>query len=194
VNARSEIGADVVARAQAGDESALAEVVNFAYPKVRRWALVRTGDPDEAEDLTQDVLVHLIRKLDSYRASARLTTWLYTLTRNAATDRTRRRSRRPESAPAHPDELAALAFSGDGPHRQAERAEVARALAAFFSELPARQREVFDLVELQGWSAAEAADALGIEPVSVRAHLFKARRAIRGRILVDRPELMEELP
>ena len=65
---------------------------------------------------------------------------------------------------------------------------------AFFRELPLRQREAFDLVELQGLSSPEAAQRLGIEPVSVRANLFKARKALRARILEARPELAEDMP
>ena len=64
----------------------------------------------------------------------------------------------------------------------------------FFMELPLRQREVFDLVELQGLTSPEAAERLGIEAVSVRAHLFRARKTLRTRILRSRPELVEDLP
>ena len=62
-----------------------------------------------------------------------------------------------------------------------------------FAQAAARSKQAgFDLVELQGLSSPEAADRLGIEPVSVRAHLFKARRALRERILASHPELAEE--
>ena len=63
----------------------------------------------------------------------------------------------------------------------------------FFGELPPRQREVFDLADLQGLPSTEIAARLGIEPVSVRAHLFKARRALRARILEAHPLLAEDV-
>ena len=53
---------------------------------------------------------------------------------------------------------------------------------------------VFDLVELQGMTGAEAARLMSIEPVTVRANLFKARRAMRARILERRPDIVEDLP
>jgi DNA-directed RNA polymerase specialized sigma24 family protein len=65
-------------------------------------------------------------------------------------------------------------------------------LDVLFQELPWRQREVFDLVELQGFDAAHVAELLDIEPVTVRAHLFKARRRLRASILETRPELVED--
>jgi RNA polymerase sigma-70 factor (ECF subfamily) len=74
----------------------------------------------------------------------------------------------------------------------ADRSDLIGVVRTFFRELPPRQREVFDLGDLQGLPSVEIAERLGIEPVSVRAHLFKARRALRKRILEHHPELAEE--
>lgn len=189
----TEIGPELVAGARGGDPEALEALVSRAYPVVHRWALVRTGDPAEADDLTQDVLVRMIQRLDAYQGDARFTTWLYTVTRNAAADRFRRQRRRRRleddprtpggvlpDAPASPDELAGCE-------------EMAGLVRTFYQELPARQREVFDLADLQGLPSPEIAERLGIEPVSVRAHLFKARRALRTRILEACPRLSEDV-
>lgn len=187
-----DIGPDLVSQARAGDPEALRTLVELAYPTVRRWALVHTGDRAAADDLTQEVMVTVIQRLDRFAGDARFTTWLYAVTRNAATDRARRASRRaavlsdpvlyPEVAPRRPED----------PSMRADRARIATVVRTFFEELPDRQREVFDLAELQGVPAAEIAERLGIEAVSVRAHLFKARRTLRARILMSHPELAEE--
>ena len=190
----TEIHPELVRRAQQGDRESLRALVEAAYPKVRRWALVRTGDPTEADDLTQDVMIQMIRRLDGFQGSARFDTWLYSVTRNAATDRGRANTRRVRilqdpravetltpGAPLRPDE-------GIGSN------DVAARVHTVFRELPLRQREVFDLVELQGLTSLEAAERLGIEAVSVRAHLFRARRALRARILEAQPHLVEEAP
>jgi len=187
-----EIGPDLVRNARDGDPEALRELVERAYPTVRRWALVRTGDPAEADDLTQDVMVHVIQRLDGFSGSSRFMTWLYTVTRNAAIDRLRRSNRR-ESRLAEPGAHPVVATSApDDPSAGADRHHIGDVVRAFFNELPHRQREVFDLAELQGVPAAEIAERLGIEAVSVRAHLFKARRTLRARILESHPELAEE--
>jgi len=187
----TEIGPDLVAKARDGDTEALRALVSRALPVVRRWALVRTGDPTEADDLTQDVLVQVIQRLDAYGGTARFTTWLYSVTRNAAADRFRRqaRRRRLEDDPRAPSELAPDPPAA--PDDQADRSTVRAIVAVFFRELPPRQREVFDLADLQGLTSVEIAERLGIEPVSVRAHLFKARRTLRARILESHPELLE---
>lgn len=189
-----EIGPDLVRNAQDGDPRALRALVERAYPTVRRWALVQTGDPAEADDLTQDVMVTVIQRLDRFAGDSRFTTWLYAVTRNAATDRARKRGRRAATLSDPAVGAAVAPPRPDDPSEGADRTHIAAVVHAFFHELPKRQREVFDLAELQGVPAAEIAERLGIEAVSVRAHLFKARRALRARILDAHPELAEEWP
>lgn len=187
------ISDDLVARARRGDEKALRTLVEGAYPNVRRWALVHVGNPADADDLTQDVLIQMIRKLDTFHSDARFESWLYSMTRNASADRFRRerRDRRiSDDARAHV-ELSPAA--SPAPSRRVEIREFEAALEHLFRDLPERQREVFDLIELQGLTSSEVAELIGIEPVSVRAHLFKARRKLRARILTERPELAEEI-
>ena len=82
--------------------------------------------------------------------------------------------------------------SVEDPSAAVEQSEVASILRVFFEELPDRQREIFDLVELQGMTASQVATLLAIEPVSVRANLFKARRRLRSRILEAHPEVAED--
>jgi RNA polymerase sigma-70 factor (ECF subfamily) len=189
-----EIHPALVRQAQDGDREGLRKLVEAAYPRVRRWALVRTGDPTEADDLTQDVMIHMIRKLDGYKWKSAFGTWLYSVTRNAAADRFRR-ARRRSRLTKNPIALAHMTPDTEAaPDATLGRSSMVESIREFFMELPLRQREVFDLVELQGLTSPEAAERLGIEAVSVRAHLFRARKTLRTRILRSRPELVEDLP
>lgn len=78
------------------------------------------------------------------------------------------------------------------PEEEAERRELRDMLRVFFKRLTDRQREFFDLMVLQGLSGAEVSELLGIEPVSVPAHLFKARKRLRSLILTTSPALVED--
>lgn len=184
-----DIPAELVVRAREGDDAALAELVKASAQFVRRWALVQMGDVAEADDLTQDVLIRMIQNTKALPDPTRFAPWLYRVTRNAATDRFRRRVR--WRADADPDDL--VSASAD-PEADAAGGELRRVLHGLFRDLPRRQREVFDLVELQGIPANDVAVLLRIRPASVRANLFKARRNLRRRILSDHPELAEERP
>lgn len=180
---------DLVRRAQAGDEDAFAELVRRVHRTIYRWALAGTGDPDDAEDATQRVLIRLHTHLKTYRARAAFTTWLYRVTANAAASLRAERRRRPEAGlPAsRPDDAAVT----ERPLAAVYRGRVLGLVAAYFRELPDRQRQIFDLADLQGLTTAEIAQRLRMKPVTVRGNLFKARRAIRARILERHPELEE---
>jgi len=183
---------DLIRRAQEGDEDSLRELLEQVVPSVRQWAMARAGDPDGADDLTQEVLVLLLRKLGTYRGDSRFLTWVFTVTRNQAIERSRRRGRRRKKM----ERLRTKTDPGAGTTRQddsrLDRERIRELLTLFVKELPTRQREVFQLVDLQGLSSPEAGAVLNLPPGSVRVTLLKARRALRRRILEDKPEIVEE--
>src|SRR5436853_5944286 len=76
--------APLVRRAQSGDPGARDELLRSCHATVYRWALVQIGDPDDADDVAQEVLVRLATRLDRYAGRSRFTTWLYQVTRNTA--------------------------------------------------------------------------------------------------------------
>lgn len=178
-------------RVREGDDRAMGRLLRVAHPRVRRWALVKVGDPDDAEDVAQEVLLRVSRRLGSWDGRARFTTWLYAVTRNAALDLLSRRGRRAEAAGEATRSDPADARVTPAPADRIDDARAAELVRVFFEELPDRQREVFDLADLQGYAPVEIAGMLDVKPGTVRANLFKARRAIRERILAARPELVE---
>jgi RNA polymerase sigma-70 factor (ECF subfamily) len=176
--------------ASAGDDSAFTTLVTRYHPAVFRWSLTFALDPDEAEDIAQEVFVRAHRQLSQYRSDGLLEAWLYTITRRTASQlrRTQKRRKRLTLSPgARP--LRDVYTTDPGGRVDRERA--ANVILELFSELPQRQREIFDLVDLQGLSPAEVAARTGMKPVSVRANLFKARSAIRAKFLATHPSYGE---
>lgn len=181
---------DLVRRAQEGDDVAFTRLVREVYPRVYRWALVQTISPDDAEDVAQAALVRMHRHIREFRHGARFTTWLYAIVRRAAADCRRAQRRRQAREQRYSNERVLV----QEPHGAAIDAE--RALAAVHDvlrDVPLRQREVFDLVELQGVPQADVAELLNMRPSTVRVHLLRARRTIRSRLLERSPHMMEEL-
>jgi RNA polymerase sigma-70 factor (ECF subfamily) len=180
-----EIPDTLVRSAQRGDAAAISRLLELSRARVYRWALVQTGAPDDAEDLTQETLLRALRSLHAFAFGARFTTWLHTILRRTTADwrRTKRRRERlldarsvAESSMQQPEPAAALIDM------------VRTQLGA----LTARQREVFDLVDLQGRTPGEAAATLGMNPTTVRVHLLRARRQLRRVILDAHPHIMED--
>lgn len=185
--------AELIRRAQGGDEEAFTALATAWHPRVFRWACGMLDDPDDADDVAQQVLVRLYTHLGGFHGRARFSTWLYQITQNAARDVRRRRGRRAQAYERMvrldaPQPSSAVGDHGAGDADLADRARAALA------GLPERQRAVFDLVELQGYGSQEAADLLGISPPTARTHLLRARRALRSAMLAATPTLAEDLP
>ena len=177
----------LISGAQSGDRGAFARLADLMQRKVRGWAESFTQDADDADDVTQDVLILVHRRLPQFEGKSRFSTWLYTITKNVALDRrrrTKRRERRLETmdAPVSSVEIRD-AF---------DESTLSALVLRYFDELPARQREVFELSDIMGLSAPEVAERLGMKAVTVRANLFKARRTIRQRMLEHHSNLLEE--
>lgn len=180
------LDAQLASMAAAGDDAAFTTLVTRFQPAVFRWALTFAGDPDEAEDITQEVFVRTHRQLGDYRSDGPLEAWLYRITRRAALQLTRKGKRRARLALSPAAAPARDIYTTD-PGGRVDRERAATVIRELFAGLPARQREIFDLVDLQGLSPAEAAERTGMKPVSVRANLFKARKAIRENMLASHP-------
>ncbi len=181
----------LVRGAQAGDEAAFERLVRRFYEQIYRWALARTGDRDDADDVTQEVLVRLHRHLPSFDGRSAFSTWLYQVTRSAAADLFRKRARRERLTLKLVREARPESHDPRGDEEVTDERRASDLVRVFLEELSDRQREVFDLVDLQGFGPVEVSVMLGMEPVTVRSHLFRARKAIRRRILENCPELVE---
>ena len=176
--------------ARAGDGTAFEDLVRRYYGQIYRWAVARTGDRDDAEDVTQETLLRLHRHLSSFDSRSRFSTWLYQVTRSAAADLHRKRARR-ERLALRVKRHTPVAVDPRGDEVVTDERRASDLVKTFLEELSERQREVFDLVDLQGFSTVEVSEMLRMEPVTVRSHLFRARKAIRKKILAARPELVE---
>ena len=182
----------LIRQARAGDPSAFERLAGSYRDRIYRWALVRTGDEDDAEDATQEALVRLHRGLEKFDGRSRFETWLYSVVRSATADVQRRKAKSLRLR----ERFAAwgLPETATDPLPVVDGLEVRRVgglVRVFLEALPARQREAMDLVDLQGVGQVEAAERMGVSPGTFRTHLFRGRRAIRARLLVAEPGIEE---
>jgi RNA polymerase sigma-70 factor, ECF subfamily len=185
----------LVDEVRSGKPAALDRLIARVQSRVRGWAARFTGDEDTADDVAQQVLIGLDRRVKRYDGASRFTTWLFAVTRNAALSERRRTERRAALVREHHsralvDEHRSLVLEESGADPDAAR--LAALVVKYFDALPRRQREIFELADLRGLTPTEIAARLGMEPVTVRGHLFKARRAIRAKLLEHHERLLEE--
>ncbi|MBX9928883.1 MAG: RNA polymerase sigma factor, partial [Gemmatimonadaceae bacterium] len=155
-----------------------------------RWARVSTGDADEAEDVAQSVLLRLQRSIRVNAVGVRFNSWLFRVTRNVVLDRARaERRRRLLLDAASRDASAGPEASAEDPERAPPLEPIVR---SFLDVLTPRQQEVFEFVDLNGLTAAEAAARLGIKASTARVLLMQARRTMRLKMLEQHPNLLED--
>ena len=173
-----------LARAVAdGDVSALGELYEKHHRQVYAVCLNMTRNPAEAEDLTQDVFVHLVRKIGSYRGESRFSTWLHRLTVNLVLMHMRRPLRR-EQPTLDTDRVQSIT------RRLKERVPVQItdriALQLAVSQLPRGCRVVFVLFAIAGYKHDEIAKLLGCSEGTSKSQLHRARvklkRLLRPRL------------
>jgi len=171
--ARGESNGELVARARAGDPGACEFLVRRHLRAGYAVALSVVRDPIEAEDVAQDAFALAFERLDDCREPERFAGWLLQIVRNQAfTALERKRVRGPTLDPAAGPELGAW-----GP---AEHVHLRARLLSALATLPAVQREVVLLHDLEGWTHPEIANALELSELMSRQHLFHARKALRS--------------
>ncbi len=149
--------------------------------RVRRLCRLLLVDPDEAEEVAQEVFVKLFRARERTAPTA-WDRWVTRVVINACRDRLRSRWWRwwGRGWPALDEE--GLAAAGETPEEAVAALEERRRIWAAFRKLPRRQREVFLLRHVEGWSTAEVAETLGVAEGSAKRHLFRAVRHLRREL------------
>jgi len=181
----------LLARWRAGDPAALDLLLARIHPALYRWALANATDVDDADDIAQQALVAVYRKIGQFRSESPLAVWLYRLTTRTAVQRRRTFARRKAlDVRAHADVAGGVCETDPG--GRVDRDRLTTLVRQCYDRLPPQQRAAFSLVDLEGYTPAEAAELMELAPVTLRASLFKARSSVRRQVFTLSPALAEE--
>lgn len=140
-------------------------------------ALSVTGNPQDAEDVSQEAFLVALKRLEDCREPERFGGWYLTIVRNRAKNLLRREHLR------RSEELTPEISPGEGgPGEDLKRWEIRDQLARGLEGLSEIRREVLLLHDLEGWKHREIAERLGIPDGTVRSHLHFARKHLRDRL------------
>jgi RNA polymerase sigma-70 factor (ECF subfamily) len=141
----------------------------------------------DAEDVTQEVMLQAVRKLPTFRGESSVGTWLHRVAVNAALGYRRKRAvRARHQAGDAPEELPDGLTTGGAtrrwalaPDQPALDAETHRLIEAAIARLPEKYRDVFVLADVEGMTPREVADQLGLGEAAVKSRLHRARLRMR---------------
>lgn len=162
----------VINAAQNGDPRAIAILLDGSHAHVHRFARTLCSTPEDAEEATQEALIVLYQKIGTLRAAAALASWMFQIVRHECIRRSRLALRGPilSSTSEHSVEDIALA-----------RLEVERIIDSI-AELPADQRAVLVLRDIQGLSGKATAQTLGLSRAAMKSRLHRGREALRTQL------------
>ena len=177
--------ADLLASARAGDRVALERLLARHQNRIFRFGMKMCGEEDDAKDVLQETLLAAARSIRDFRGASSVSTWLYTIARSFCIKQHRTSKFAPEHVSSLDDpgqEAHSVADTAQGPEDLAVSAQVRNALQQAISSLEPMYREVLVLRDVEGLSAPEVAQVLGLSVEAVKSRLHRARVAVRERV------------
>jgi len=171
----------LAAAAANGDRVALDELLRRHAGLIHAVCRRVLADPDDALDASQDALVAIARRIDTFDGRAKFTTWCYRVATNAALDEARRRARRPAPTAMIPEPAEHGRPVDD---LVADQVDIDAALA----RLTPNHRAAVALRDLVGLDYAQIATVLDIPPGTVRSRIARARAALADHLGAGRPD------
>ena len=190
----------ILAALRAGDEEAFRKLVREWHSSLLRVAQIFVPSRAVAEEVVQETWLRVLGALDRFEGRSSLKTWVFRILVNTAKTRAQREGRSipfsslqdaarvpeaaveperflPDDHPQHPGGWASP--PRDLPEERLLAAETREVIAAAIDQLPANQRAVISLRDVEGWSSEEVRNALDISEVNQRVLLHRARSRVR---------------
>lgn len=183
----------LVARLRAGDDSAVRELAERYSSRIFQLAMRHMRNREDAEEVTQDVLLKVYRKVGAFRGDAALSSWIYRITFNTAMSRLRRtkrartaeEDRAVESVGEHVEGSRPAAVPADWSHMPDEdllRGQVREAVAEALAALPEIYRVPVVLRDIEGLTTEEASHRLHVKDQTLKSRLHRGRLMLRARL------------
>ncbi len=176
--------------ATSSDQDTFDRLYREHVDRIYRFAQRLCGQEEDAQDLVQDTFLNAYRGLARFRGEAQFSTWLYTIASRACIRMRRRRKGQPlrelsleEFIPTTEGELRLqIPTEGLTPEQALENKQLRRALHQAIQTLPPKYRLVLVLRDMEGLSAKEVSDVMGLGERAVKSRLHRARLFVRREL------------
>src|SRR5688572_19136813 len=185
---------ELIGRMQAGDPAAVGDLSSAYRARIHQLAFRYMKNHEDAEEVVQDVLLKVFRKIDAFRGDSALSSWIYRITFNTAMSRLRG-SKLARAAEKERDRLIAADASQDSPRAARQpvdpgllpddvvmQREFRRTAAAAIADLPAIYRGPVVLRDVRGLTTQEAGRKLKLKAQTLKSRLHRGRLMLRDRL------------
>jgi RNA polymerase sigma-70 factor (ECF subfamily) len=184
---------ELLRRLKSGDEAALGDLADIYGGKIYQLAFRYLRNKEDAEEVVQDVLYKVYRKVDAFRGDAALSSWIYRITFNTAMSRLRTAKYQRTQA----DEGSKVSADGDEiqpkgrrdvadwsnmADEQVFRSQLRRRVFRAILALPAIYRAPVMLRDIQGMSTEEASEMLRVKDQTLKSRLHRGRLILRRQL------------
>jgi RNA polymerase sigma-70 factor (ECF subfamily) len=181
---------DLIGRMRARDATAVADLAGTYGPRIQQLAFRYLKNHEDAEEVAQDVLMKVYRKIDAFRGDAALSSWIYRITFNTAMSRLRTAHPNRQADPVHVDADGASTERRDADPAdwssladdQVMRGEMRQRLIDALTHLPTVYRIPVLLRDIQGLSTEEASAVLRVKPQTLKSRLHRGRLILREHL------------
>jgi RNA polymerase sigma-70 factor (ECF subfamily) len=170
---------------RAGDRGATGTLLERHQARVFRFGLKMCRDEEDAKEILQETLLSAARGLPDFRGASSVSTWLYTIARSFCIKRRRTSKFAPDEIVSLEEQAEAVGEVADvrrTPEENVAGRQLRTVLDDAIGGLEPMYREVLVLRDVEGLSAAEVAEVLGITVEAVKSRLHRARIAVRERV------------
>ncbi len=182
----------LLTNAKKGDVEAFEALTSQYWKKIYNIALRMLGNHEDADDLTQDVLIKIFKSLRNFREESSFSTWIYRITKNVCIDELRKRKKEKIVSLDEEIELnegsVKIQVKSDkpGPYEEYEKSEIGRIVTEAISKLSDEHRMVVVLRDIQGFSYEEICRIVGCPKGTVKSRLNRARNELRQLLEMSR--------
>jgi len=184
---------DLVGRMRAGDGSAVSDLASLYGPRIQQLAFRYLKNWEDAEEVAQDVLLKVFRKIDAFRGDAALSSWIYRITFNTAMSRLRTATYQraqaeaatvmtSEGDPIVPTASREIADWSNLADEQVFRSQLRRRVLHAILALPVIYRAPVMLRDIQGMSTEEASAMLRVKDQTLKSRLHRGRLILRKQL------------
>lgn len=157
----------------------LIEILTPYKNKMFRYAYSIIGSRFEAEDIVQEAMIKIWKKMDKFEEIDNKEAWVITIVRNLAIDKVRARKKKQTS---DINDYFHISDKSPSPDIKLEQKDAVKKVSEIMNSLQDTQREIITLRDIEGYTYQEIADIMELKVDQVKVYLFRARKILREKL------------